>query len=238
MIGRLPALAASVVDRHIRRDQDSRACEPSQHHYPPPRRRTSAWWAPRSSKPVGGRKVPGGFDSRPPPPTPTRAPRPPHNLPKPVGGRNVPGRFNPPPPPPLSDGLSPFQGNTLYFTLRTSRTRAEAKWALEPHGNGVSRAFTSRRELWPQGMTKRSLPRSSPYPLNPFVPRISTEACRREEASARNDRPPGSDFCFPWKGKWPRRGTSRGRWGRRRQPTADRRISHLALRAFYAAPGA
>jgi len=37
--------------------------------YPPSRTRPSAWWAPRSSKPVGGRKVPGGFDSRPPPPT-------------------------------------------------------------------------------------------------------------------------------------------------------------------------
>ena len=29
--------------------------------------RASAWWAPRSSKPVGGRPTPGGFDSRPPP---------------------------------------------------------------------------------------------------------------------------------------------------------------------------
>ncbi len=38
-----------------------------------PRRRQGAWWAPRSSKPVCGRKLAGGFDSRPPPPT--RAPR-------------------------------------------------------------------------------------------------------------------------------------------------------------------
>jgi hypothetical protein len=30
-------------------------------------RRQGAWWAPRSSKPVWGRELPGGFDSRPPP---------------------------------------------------------------------------------------------------------------------------------------------------------------------------
>src|SRR5437588_6319824 len=35
--------------------------------YPPRRRRQGAWWAPRSSKPVWGRELPGGFDSRPPP---------------------------------------------------------------------------------------------------------------------------------------------------------------------------
>jgi hypothetical protein len=31
------------------------------------RRRQGSWWAPRSSKPVWGRELPGGFDSRPPP---------------------------------------------------------------------------------------------------------------------------------------------------------------------------
>src|SRR5207342_3135138 len=35
--------------------------------YPRERRRQGAWWAPRSSKPVWGRELPGGFDSRPPP---------------------------------------------------------------------------------------------------------------------------------------------------------------------------
>jgi hypothetical protein len=35
--------------------------------YPRWRRRQGAWWAPRSSKPVWGRELPGGFDSRPPP---------------------------------------------------------------------------------------------------------------------------------------------------------------------------
>ena len=32
------------------------------------RRRQGSWWAPRSSKPMWGRELPGGFDSRPPPP--------------------------------------------------------------------------------------------------------------------------------------------------------------------------
>ena len=36
--------------------------------YPRSRRRQGTWWAPRSSKPVWGRELPGGFDSRPPPP--------------------------------------------------------------------------------------------------------------------------------------------------------------------------
>jgi Predicted permease len=35
--------------------------------YPRSWRRQGAWWAPRSSKPVWGRELPGGFDSRPPP---------------------------------------------------------------------------------------------------------------------------------------------------------------------------
>jgi hypothetical protein len=37
------------------------------HRYPRSRRRQGTWWAPRSSKSVGGRKLAGGFDSRPPP---------------------------------------------------------------------------------------------------------------------------------------------------------------------------
>src|SRR4029450_10167485 len=37
------------------------------HRYPRSRRRQGTWWAPRSSKPVWGRELPGGFDSRPPP---------------------------------------------------------------------------------------------------------------------------------------------------------------------------
>jgi hypothetical protein len=35
--------------------------------YPRSRRRQGTWWAPRSSKPVCGRELAGGFDSRPPP---------------------------------------------------------------------------------------------------------------------------------------------------------------------------
>ena len=39
------------------------------------RRRQGSWWAPRSSKPMWGRELPGGFDSRPPPPRSAHTPR-------------------------------------------------------------------------------------------------------------------------------------------------------------------
>ena len=86
---------STLARRHLRAGKERAGRSVKVGRYPRERRRQGAWWAPRSSKPVWGRELPGGFDSRPPPRgkngerswSPKGSTFPPQPLPSDRGGR-------------------------------------------------------------------------------------------------------------------------------------------------------